>query len=82
MGGALSGFKSHRKILKNAANIKIPVTIFTAGLDTLIDDEGYEKFAAKVPQARIIPYEKAKHEIFNADDESRISYFNEVLKRI
>ena len=82
LGWALAAFKSHRQILRYASNIKLPVTILTAGLDTLIDDEGYKKFALKVPQTEFIPFNNSKHEIFNAADKDRIGFFKEVLKRL
>ena len=79
LGWALASIKVHDDIMKNAAKIKIPVTIMTAGCDHLIDPLGYDEFAERVPQAQIIHYENSRHEIFNADEITRKKYFADVI---
>ncbi len=74
--------KATGKVIRHAGNIKIPVTVMTAGADHLIDPAGYEAFRSKVPAALFHPYENSRHEIFNSDDESRIRYFNDVLETL
>ena len=78
-GWALASLKVHRDIFKRIDKIKIPVDIFTAGQDHLIDPAGYAMFKEKIPAARIHAYESSRHEIFNSAEESRKKYFAEVL---
>ncbi len=78
-GWAVASMKATDKVIKNASKITLPVTVMTAGQDHLIDPAGYEAFRAKVPQAVFHPYENSRHEIFNADDDSRKRYFADVL---
>lgn len=82
IGWALASLKATERLMKNAGKIKIPVTVFTAGNDHLIDPEGYRAFAGLVPQAQFIPFEKSRHEIFNADEEDRKKYFACVLETL
>lgn len=78
-GWAVASMKATDKAIKNAGRIKLPITVMTAGQDHLIDSAGYEAFKAKVPHADFHPYENSRHEIFNADDDSRKRYFADVL---
>ncbi len=78
-GWAVASMKATRKVIKNAGKIKCPVNVMTAGDDHLIDSEGYELFKQKVPGAIFHHYEKSRHEIFNADEETRKQYFSDVL---
>jgi lysophospholipase len=78
-GWALASMKATDKAIKKAGNIKIPVTVMTAGHDHLINPAGYERFKEKVPQALFHHYEESRHEIFNSDDETRKKYFADVL---
>ena len=78
-GWAIASLKATDKVVKNAGNITIPVTVMTAGQDHLIDPAGYEAFGKAVPQARFTHYENSRHEIFNSDEESRKRYFADVL---
>ena len=80
IGWALASFKTHKRIMDGASAIKMPVTVFTAGNDTLIADEGYRLFKERVKHAVFINFEGSKHELFNAADEDRIRYFKEVLR--
>lgn len=67
-------------ILKRAGRIRVPVTLMQAGIDTLVDASGFDAFMKKVPQARLIRYENAKHELFNAASKDRKQYFGDVIK--
>ena len=79
IGWGIASFKSHKRIMDNASKIKIPITVITAGNDTLIDPAGYRMFGERVKQAVFTAYEGSKHEIFNADDGPRTEYFKQVL---
>lgn len=78
-GWALASLKVHRDIFKHLDKIKVPVDIFTAGQDHLIDPAGYEMFKEKVPKARIHAYDASRHEIFNSGEALRKKYFTEIL---
>ena len=66
-------------IMKRAHRIKIPVTLMQSGIDTLVDAAGFSEFMKRVPQARLIRYENAKHELFNAASKERKQYFADVI---
>ena len=78
-GWALASIKVHGDILRHAGNIRIPITIMTAGDDHLIDPLGYDEIAEHVPQIQFIHYERSRHEIFNADEITRKKYFADVI---
>ncbi len=79
IGWALASLKANDNLMKQASSIKIPVTVFTAGNDHLIDPEGYDNFAKLVPQVKLRAFDNSRHEIFNADEPDRKQYFEEVL---
>ncbi|WP_051688695.1 alpha/beta hydrolase [Butyrivibrio sp. AE2032] len=81
-GWAVASMKATDKAIKDADKLKLPVTVMTAGQDHLISSEGYKAFKAKVPQADIHHYENSRHEIFNADDDSRKRYFADVISTL
>ena len=66
-------------IMKRAHRIKIPITLMQSGIDTLVDAAGFSEFMKRVPQARLIRYENAKHELFNAASKERKQYFADVI---
>ena len=66
-------------IMKRAHRIKIPVTLMQSGIDTLVDAAGFSEFIKRVPQTRLIRYENAKHELFNAASKERKQYFADVI---
>ncbi|WP_029230700.1 alpha/beta fold hydrolase [Butyrivibrio sp. VCB2006] len=78
-GWALASIKVHRDIFRHINNIKIPVDIFTAGQDHLIDPIGYDMFKERLPETKIHAFSESRHEIFNADEVSRKRYYTEVL---
>ncbi|SDB67162.1 alpha/beta fold hydrolase [Butyrivibrio sp. INlla16] len=82
IGWGLASYKVYDRIFKNASRLSLPITVFTAGQDHLIDSDGYTEFAGKVPGAKIIAFEDSRHEIFNAEEETRNEYFRQVLEII
>jgi lysophospholipase len=82
IGWALASLKATERLMKRAHQIKIPITVFTAGDDHLIDPEGYEQFKKLVPQAVFITFDNSRHEIFNSDESSRKKYFTDVLETL
>lgn len=81
-GWVMAAVDVSKLILKYADRIKIPVTLMQAGIDTLVDPAGYDDFMDRVPQARLIRYEGAKHEIYNAGDVERKKYFRDVISEL
>ncbi len=79
---AAASLSATNRLLKKAGQIRIPVTMLTAGEDHLIDPEGYQIFLEKVPQTKRIHYETARHELFNADDDNRRKYFSDLLETL
>ena len=71
---------TNKVIMKNADKLQIPITVFTAGNDHLIDPEGYRQFEKLVPSAKFINFDESKHEIFNAKENIRKEYFSDVLE--
>ncbi len=80
LGWGVASMKVSRKIKKEAHQIKIPLTIFAAGKDHLVDPQGFEDFKQLVPQTNIRWYPTSKHEIFNADEEVRYKYYQELFQ--
>ena len=78
----MASFDADKKLLDNAGRISLPITLFTAGADHLIDPAGYDDFCAKVPGIRRMDYPTSKHEIFNADDEVRKQYFTNLISAL
>ncbi|MBR6382327.1 MAG: alpha/beta fold hydrolase [Lachnospiraceae bacterium] len=68
-----------KRLMKGTGKLTLPMTIFTAGQDKLIDPEGYAEFAKRVPKAVFVHYESSRHEIYNADDDVRIDYYEKLL---
>lgn len=75
----MASFDADKKLMKEAGKILLPITLFTAGADHLIDATGYDDFCAKVPGVKRIDYPTSRHEIFNADDEVRKQYFTDLI---
>ncbi len=80
LGWSLSGIEVGRRIEEQADRIHIPVTLMQAGKDSLVHPDGFTRFMAKVPQAEMLTYPNARHELFNADEEERKQYFRDVLR--
>ena len=80
IGWVLASIRVHREIFRRISNLKVPVDLFTAGKDHLIDPAGYDMFKEKLPGTRIHAYNESRHEIFNADEASRKRYYTEVLE--
>ena len=64
---------------RNLAHINIPVLIFTAGREHMVDNRAAAEFANRVPGVSLIALPDAKHEIFNAGYETRLTYYHEIF---
>jgi lysophospholipase len=76
----IASMRANRRLLRRAGRVKVPVTIFAAGADHLVDQEGYRIFAKKAAKVRIIEFPDSKHEIFNSTEDNRIRYYEEIEK--
>ena len=76
-----AGFKVTRKLRKrkNINSIKIPLIIFEAEKDDMVDNCGIEKFAKKAKTAQLVRMKDSKHEIFNAGEAVRDSYYRQIF---
>ena len=76
-----AGFKVIRKLRKrkNINSIKIPLIIFEAEKDDMVDNCGIEKFAKKVKTAQLVRMKDSKHEIFNAGEAVRDGYYRQIF---
>jgi lysophospholipase len=57
------------------ARVAIPVLIGSAGRDILVSPRQHEATAARLPDARLVKFPEAKHELFMETDDVRISWF-------
>lgn len=79
-GWLRAGVKVATSIKKDAGKIDIPVLLFQAGKDRLVQPEAQIVFAEKSKNTKLVVFEKSKHEIFNAYDEDRYRYFDMVFE--
>lgn len=81
-GWSVASFNASAKALKNAGKIKVPILLLTAGNDSFLNLDGYDKFMEKVSDGRQIHFAEAKHEIFNDIDEVREDYYRKIFEFI
>lgn len=86
-GGSNSWFAAscevHDIIMENVRKIRTPLVVNTAGQDHLIDPEGYREFRERaVCPAAFHAYEKSKHELISADEETRKTYFTDLFETL
>ena len=79
-GWSLASLSATKKLIKNADRIRVPLLVFEAGNDHLVDPSGYTEFLAKVPQAQHIKYPTSKHEIFNSTTDVRTDYYKKIFE--
>lgn len=78
-GWARAAKSGSEKALRNANKIKTPVLLCQAGKDTMVRLEGQNIFDQNCPTVTLIQFPESKHELFNADQETRDKYFESVL---
>lgn len=76
-----AGRKAARRLMKrkNIARIDVPVLLFAAGHDHMVDNAGIWQFAERATQTRLVYIPDAKHEIFNANLTARRKYYEEIF---
>lgn len=77
----LAGMKAGRQLMKrkNLKRINMPILLFMAGNEHMVDNAQIRRFAERTNQTRLIAIPASKHEIFNADEKSRRSYYGEIF---
>ena len=80
-GWLLASMKATEVLMqkKNLEHIKIPVLIFIAGNDHMVDNRAIAVFANHVDTASLVCMPASKHEIFNADYKTRCRYYHEIF---
>lgn len=73
--------KAEKKInkKKNLERINTPVLIFLAGREHMVDNRAAVEFVNQVSRSAMVYMEKAKHEIYNGDYETRVSYYQQIF---
>ncbi len=75
-----AAWKATQELLKAEDQIKIPVLVCQAGIDAFVDNEGQDHFVQTAPNATLVRFPKAKHEIYASGGRIQERYFTEVLK--
>ena len=75
--GAMNAIK---KLQKNAGKIKVPVLLFQAGNDKVVNNKGQNRFAGKNKNVILIKIPNAKHEIYNSDYKTIEWYYDVIWK--
>ena len=79
-GWALAASGAIRRVIRDADRIDVPVTLFTAGDDRMVDAEGFARFVQRAPHVTRIDYGASGHEIFNAADAERKRFFMDLFR--
>lgn len=76
-----AGIKAGRKLMKksNLRKIKIPLLVFAAGCDHMVDNDAIAQFVNGIQQAELIVVHDAKHEIFHAGITVRRNYYEKIF---
>jgi len=59
--------------------ITVPALVLCAGLDHMVKPEFIDKFAKRLPNGKYIFFPNARHEIYHADIEDRVKFYEEVV---
>ena len=62
-----------------ASRVEIPVLLFVAGADTLVDPKGAHAFASHAKNVRLVTIPGAKHELYQMEDERLREYYGMML---
>lgn len=66
-GWLISAMNAVKKLQKNAYKVRIPVLMFQAENDTVVDNKGQDKFAKRNKNVILLKMPKTKHEIYGSD---------------
>lgn len=79
-GWGAASFRAMKRIFKNIDKIDIPILLFNSGNDSFVEASGHYDFFENTPKTKLVIYENAKHELFNATDEIRRDYFSRIFE--
>lgn len=76
-----AGIRACERLMKKGAlaQIDIPILLFAAGHDHMVDNDALERFVERTKKTELIFLPDAKHEIFHADDKTRKKYYDEIF---
>ena len=79
-----AGLRASREQMRreNLAKIKVPVLLFAAGRDHMVDNGAIKRFAEETERTKIFFMPDSRHEIFNADERTRTKYYDEIFRFI
>lgn len=76
-----ASLRANRKLMqrKNLERIELPILLFAAGADKMVDNRALKKFAECTKRTRLIEVPEARHEIFNGDETVRKAYYEAIF---
>lgn len=74
--GAASVYMQDERCIRR---IKIPVLVFAAGREHMVNTDEICRFAGKLRYARLVWSLNAKHEIFNAGERAMLQFYDEIF---
>lgn len=79
-----AGLRASRELMRreNLAKIKVPVLLFAAGRDHMVDNDAIVRFAEETERTKLFFMPDSRHEIFNADERTRAKYYDEIFRFI
>ncbi len=78
VGWLSAALSAVNKAQRKAKHIHIPLLLINAGKDTVVKPGGQKTFIEKVPKGKYLSLENSKHEAFNADEETRELFWQEI----
>ena len=66
--------------LVSFVSFRIPVLVCQAGKDAFVDNEGQNHFVKTAPNAKLLRFPEAKHEIYASGGQIQEQYFKALLK--
>ncbi|MBR0171661.1 MAG: alpha/beta fold hydrolase [Lachnospiraceae bacterium] len=81
-GWAIAAIEATRRLIRDASRVRTKMVLLTAGNDALVDPGGYEAFMKRVPGTVRKTYPASKHEVYNADDATRMRFFDDLFGAI
>ena len=79
-----AGLRASRELMRreNLAKIKVPVLLFAAGRDHMVDNDAIVRFVEETERTKLFFMPDSRHEIFNADERTRAKYYDEIFRFI
>lgn len=71
--------RATEELQKKASKIELPILLLQAGRDTMVKSRGQKLFCKKARNVQCVCFVQSKHEIFNATEEIRASYYERIF---